>query len=90
MRCIFISNVVFKLQLQFFVKCRGVDVKNTTYTIMAHLMSNDVAMLYSWTGAKEHKNKLVESPFRKTLQSKYYLYNRNAKLSYSIYLIKYL
>lgn len=37
----------FKLQLQLFLKCKGSDIKSTTYTIMGNLMSNSVAMLHS-------------------------------------------
>lgn len=38
---------------------------------MAKLMSDNVAMQYSWTGAKQNKEKFEESPFLKIAQCKY-------------------
>lgn len=49
-------------------------MKTTTYTIMGQLMSDNVAMLYSWTGAKQKKEKLEESPLRKIIESKFNIY----------------
>lgn len=45
-------------------------LKAYTYTIMEKLMSDSVAMLYSWTGAKQNKEKFEKSPFSKILESK--------------------
>jgi len=34
-------------------------------------MSDNVAMQYSWTGAKQNKEKFEKSPFRKLAQGKF-------------------
>lgn len=62
------------MQVDLFVKCKSSDIKNTTYTIMGKLMTDNVAKHYSWTGAKQNKEKLEESPFRKVLESKFNIY----------------
>lgn len=55
--------------LELFVKCKSSDIKTTTYTIMGKLMSDNVAMQYSWTGVKQKKEKLEESEFRKVIEN---------------------
>ncbi|XP_071652451.1 uncharacterized protein [Temnothorax longispinosus] len=55
--------------LRLFAKCKGTNVKNTTYTLMGILMSDNVAMQYSWTGAKQNKEKFSKSRFHTVLQT---------------------
>jgi len=38
---------------------------------MGKLISDNVVMQYSWTGAKQNKKKFEESPLRKLAQSKF-------------------
>lgn len=67
----FINDVSFSIAVGLFVKCKSNDIKSTTYTIMGKLMTDSVAVLYSWTGAKQNKEKFEKSPFCKVLESKF-------------------